>query len=201
MSTFPTSILSRLPTHTPIPYHTHPPPRPPQLALVLRKRSEARTAHLTRHSGVNAMRDNRVAPPLPPGAYSLETLAFHYGTDKSHDDHKYTDLYAALLGKPKYPHCPSSASRRGEGLAHALSLPVSLFARCQYLHLGSPALPSPPLPAFVQLPSTPLLCPPIPAPLSSLPPLRFLLIPSSPLPDPLLSLPARTVPSSPQVSG
>jgi len=28
---------------------------------------------------------------------SLEDLAFFYGTDKSHDDHKYTDLYNALF--------------------------------------------------------------------------------------------------------
>jgi len=28
---------------------------------------------------------------------SLEELAFHYGTDKGHDDHKYTDLYNALF--------------------------------------------------------------------------------------------------------
>lgn len=28
---------------------------------------------------------------------SLEDLAFHYGTDKGHDDHKYTDLYNALF--------------------------------------------------------------------------------------------------------
>lgn len=28
---------------------------------------------------------------------SLESLAFKYGTDKSHDDHKYTDLYTSLL--------------------------------------------------------------------------------------------------------
>ena len=28
---------------------------------------------------------------------SLEQLAFRYGTDKSHDDHKYTDLYASLF--------------------------------------------------------------------------------------------------------
>eukprot|EP00966_Prymnesium_polylepis_P008630 199095-Prymnesium_polylepis.1 len=29
----------------------------------------------------------------------LEGLAYHYGTDKSHDDHKYTDLYSALLDR------------------------------------------------------------------------------------------------------
>lgn len=28
---------------------------------------------------------------------SLEDLAFFYGTDKGHDDHKYTDLYHALF--------------------------------------------------------------------------------------------------------
>ena len=28
---------------------------------------------------------------------SLETLAFYYGTDKSHDDHKYTDFYSLLF--------------------------------------------------------------------------------------------------------
>jgi len=28
---------------------------------------------------------------------SLEDLAYHYGTDKGHDDHKYTDLYHALF--------------------------------------------------------------------------------------------------------
>ena len=31
---------------------------------------------------------------IPP---DLERLAFHFGTDKSHDDHKYTDLYAMLF--------------------------------------------------------------------------------------------------------
>ena len=30
-------------------------------------------------------------------APDLERLAFHFGTDKSHDDHKYTDLYAMLF--------------------------------------------------------------------------------------------------------
>ena len=30
-------------------------------------------------------------------APDLEHLAFHFGTDKSHDDHKYTDLYAMLF--------------------------------------------------------------------------------------------------------
>ena len=28
---------------------------------------------------------------------SLEDLAYYYGTDKGHDDHKYTDLYNALF--------------------------------------------------------------------------------------------------------
>ena len=31
------------------------------------------------------------------GRPSLEDLAFYYGTDKGHDDHKYTDLYHALF--------------------------------------------------------------------------------------------------------
>ncbi|KAL1515873.1 hypothetical protein AB1Y20_002488 [Prymnesium parvum] len=31
------------------------------------------------------------------GRLSLEDLAFYYGTDKAHDDHKYTDLYASLF--------------------------------------------------------------------------------------------------------
>ncbi|KAL3913316.1 MAG: hypothetical protein SGPRY_008023 [Prymnesium sp.] len=101
MSTFPTSILSRLPTHTPIQNHAPPPPRPPQLALVLRKRSEARTAQLTRHSG---------------------TLAFHYGTDKSHDDHKYTDLYAALL------------DRRSEGVVNVTEIGVMSGQSMQLWH-------------------------------------------------------------------
>jgi hypothetical protein len=35
-----------------------------------------------------------LATASPP---SLETLAYYYGTDKSHDDHKYTDLYASLF--------------------------------------------------------------------------------------------------------
>lgn len=68
--------------------------------LVVRKRSEARQAKITRHSGVRAMRDGRVVPPLDAAvarSMGLEGLAFHYGTDKSHDDHKYTDLYALLL--------------------------------------------------------------------------------------------------------
>ena len=34
-----------------------------------------------------------VPKPLP----TLEELAFYYGTDKNHDDHKYVDLYAALF--------------------------------------------------------------------------------------------------------
>jgi len=42
-------------------------------------------------------------PALLPAAItaslspSLETLAFYYGTDKSHDDHKYSDVYASLF--------------------------------------------------------------------------------------------------------
>lgn len=37
-------------------------------------------------------------PPAPPRTLpSLEELAFLYGTDKSHDDHKYVDVYAALF--------------------------------------------------------------------------------------------------------
>ena len=39
---------------------------------------------------VLALRPARSAP-------DLERLAFHFGTDKSHDDHKYTDLYAMLF--------------------------------------------------------------------------------------------------------
>lgn len=30
--------------------------------------------------------------------WSLEDLAYYYGTDKSHDDHKYTDVYESLFG-------------------------------------------------------------------------------------------------------
>ena len=30
-------------------------------------------------------------------AVDLETLAYHFGTDKSHDDHKYTDVYSMLF--------------------------------------------------------------------------------------------------------
>ena len=29
---------------------------------------------------------------------SLEALAFYYGTDKSHDDHKYSDLCISICG-------------------------------------------------------------------------------------------------------
>ena len=36
-------------------------------------------------------------PPAPPPPPTLEELAFYYGTDKSHDDHKYVDLYASLF--------------------------------------------------------------------------------------------------------
>ena len=35
--------------------------------------------------------------PLPLANASLEELAFYYGTDKAHDDHKYTDVYAMLF--------------------------------------------------------------------------------------------------------
>ena len=51
---------------------------------------------------------------------SLETLAFYYGTDKSHDDHKYTDLYSSLFD-------PIRASVRNVteiGLAQGQSLQV-----------------------------------------------------------------------------
>ena len=29
---------------------------------------------------------------------NLEELAYHYGTDKSHDDHKYSDLCISICG-------------------------------------------------------------------------------------------------------
>ena len=34
---------------------------------------------------------------LPDSQPSLEELAYRYGTDKSHDDHKYVDVYAAVF--------------------------------------------------------------------------------------------------------
>ena len=37
------------------------------------------------------------APAAVAARSSLEELAFFYGTDKGHDDHKYTDLYHALF--------------------------------------------------------------------------------------------------------
>ena len=36
-------------------------------------------------------------PPVADERPSLEELAYRFGTDKSHDDHKYTDLYSMLL--------------------------------------------------------------------------------------------------------
>lgn len=40
-------------------------------------------------------------PPMPPPP-TLEELAFYYGTDKSHDDHKYVDLYSTLFDPIKH---------------------------------------------------------------------------------------------------
>ena len=58
---------------------------------------------------------NTIATP------SLETLMFYYGTDKSHDDHKYVDLYSALfdpiraaLGSTKR-HASTYVCGRGTG--------------------------------------------------------------------------------------
>jgi len=42
------------------------------------------------------------AAAAPTGRLSLEDLAFYYGTDKSRDDHKYTDLYASLFDPIRY---------------------------------------------------------------------------------------------------
>ena len=41
-------------------------------------------------------------PPMPPPPPTLEELAFYYGTDKSHDDHKYVDLYSTLFDPIKH---------------------------------------------------------------------------------------------------
>lgn len=35
--------------------------------------------------------------PTPPANATLEELAYFFGTDKSHDDHKYVDLYSMLF--------------------------------------------------------------------------------------------------------
>ena len=68
--------------------------------LVVRKRTTGRSPVILRHSGVTAMQDAKVSAQLPwnrSQAMDLEALAFYYGTDKSRDDHKYTDLYALLF--------------------------------------------------------------------------------------------------------
>jgi len=38
-----------------------------------------------------------MSEPVPTSEADLETLAYHFGTDKGHDDHKYTDLYSMLF--------------------------------------------------------------------------------------------------------
>merc|ERR1712087_551812 len=42
------------------------------------------------------------SPSPPPPLPSLEELAYRYGTDKSHDDHKYVDMYEMLFGSIRY---------------------------------------------------------------------------------------------------
>ena len=48
-------------------------------------------------AGTQATFPNRVEPRSEDRAWSLEDLAYHYGTDKSHDDHNYVDLYDMLF--------------------------------------------------------------------------------------------------------
>lgn len=77
-----------------------PPTRNNTHMLVVRKRTTGRSPVILRHSGVTAMQDAKVSAQLPwnrSQAMDLEALAFYYGTDKSRDDHKYTDLYALLF--------------------------------------------------------------------------------------------------------
>jgi len=66
-------------------------PPPPTLLAPSWYRKRTMRAHTIRAAAlVLALCPARCAP-------DLERLAFHFGTDKSHDDHKYTDLYAMLF--------------------------------------------------------------------------------------------------------
>ena len=48
---------------------------------------------------LTAVLTNAVAPSTTrPLEEDLETLAYRYGTDKSHDDHKYSDLCISICG-------------------------------------------------------------------------------------------------------
>ena len=79
--------------------HTH--------LLVVRKRAVPRRRPITLLSGSVAMRpmdaprmaDEMLRRPRSnePFNATLEDLAYTAGTDKSHDDHKYTDVYSALF--------------------------------------------------------------------------------------------------------
>ena len=87
------NISSLRRTHLPK-RHTH--------VLVLRKRAIPRSSPVRVLSGSTAMRGDKTVPQLPmahANKLSLEELALRYGTDKSHDDHKYTDLYALLFDR------------------------------------------------------------------------------------------------------
>jgi len=66
-------------------------PPPPTLLAPSWYRKRTMRSHTIRAAAlVLALCPARCAP-------DLERLAFHFGTDKSHDDHKYTDLYAMLF--------------------------------------------------------------------------------------------------------
>lgn len=63
-----------------------------------------------------------------PNSTCSESLAFHYGTDKSHDDHKYTDLYALLLDHTRHSAMNISEVGVMAGTFHALSLSFCALA-------------------------------------------------------------------------
>ena len=66
------------------------------------------------------MLPSSASAPTLNAAPSLEELAYYYGTDKSHDDHKYTDCYAALFDPIRH----SARNITEIGLAQGQSLQV-----------------------------------------------------------------------------
>ena len=66
------------------------------------------------------MLPSSASAPTLNAAPSLEELAYYYGTDKSHDDHKYTDCYAALFD----PIRTSARNVTEIGIANGQSLQV-----------------------------------------------------------------------------
>ena len=45
---------------------------------------------------------NRRLQRVDTATWTLEDLAFYYGTDKSHDDHKYVDVYESIFGPLRF---------------------------------------------------------------------------------------------------